>query len=79
MGVTTLICVIAGTAIAIVGLYLTGRSYSLSARERAIKDARAPLEREIAELRSDISDLKIENRDLRKRCNHLEDELRQKR
>lgn len=79
MTVTLFVLTCLGALLGIGTFYYLARQNSLSARERAIADAKAPLQREINDLRSDIADLRIENRDLRRRCEHLEDELRQHR
>lgn len=79
MGVTVLVCVLLGALVGIGTLYYLARQNSVSSRERAIQEARKPLERELATMQSDLADLKAENRDLRKRCDSLEDELRRRR
>lgn len=79
MNVATFVLVGVGTLIALAGLYYTARTNTLSAREKAIAAAREPLQREIADLRSDLADVKAANVRLQSRCDQLEDELRRRR
>lgn len=78
MNVTIIVCTVVGALVGIGTLYYVARGNSLTAREKAIADAKEPLEREIQELRNENAELRRDIRDLRRRCEHLEDELRRR-
>lgn len=78
MGYANLVFVAVGTVAVLAGLYYTARSFSGTARDRAIADACKPLEREITELKGERAELNRKVDRQADRINLLEDELRRR-